>query len=77
MMVVEARQELMSSRQIAITQLHMEAVETTYWKRETCDKTFMHGGGTANSSLSYSTRHFNSIFYRYSTFCVLCCVEYE
>lgn len=28
-MVVEARQEL-SSRQIAITQLHMQAVETTY-----------------------------------------------
>lgn len=28
-MVVEARQELVSSRQIAITQLHMQAVETT------------------------------------------------
>lgn len=56
-MVVEARQGQESSRQIAITQLHMQPVETTYWKRETQDSEQL-----SSAILSYITRHFNFYF---------------
>lgn len=56
-MVVEARQELVVADRLPVLhgQLHIQAVvETTTWKRETCDKTIMHGGNSDQLSSAIS-----------------------